>query len=99
MKGYSSKEFPKSMIFAASMVVISALLGTIAISIIFDPAIFNASPEALYSYVANSAYWSFQKLGEYYRTGNVFLILYALCNAIDQLSILVLSIYAPLRMS
>lgn len=98
MEGDSSKEFPKSMIFAAAMVVISALLGTVAMSRMFDPELINASPEAFDSYVANGAYWSFQKLGEYYGLGNLFLVLYALCNAIGQLSILVLSIDAPLRM-
>lgn len=98
MKGDSSKEFPRAMIFAAAMVVVSALLGTVAMSRMFDPAVFNASPEAFDAHVANGAYWSFQRLGEYYGVGNFFLILYALCNAIGQLSILVLSIDAPLRM-
>lgn len=98
MKGDSSKEFPKSMIFAAAMVVFSALMGTIAMSRMFDPAVFNASEEAFNAHVANGAYWAFQKLGQYYGLGNAFLILYALCNTIGQLSILVLSIDAPLRM-
>lgn len=98
MKGDAGKEFPKSMIFAAAMVVFSALMGTIAMSRMFDPQIFNASEEVFNGYVANGAYWSFQKLGAYYGVGNFFLILYALCNAIGQLSVLVLSIDAPLRM-
>lgn len=97
MKGDSSKEFPKAMIAAAIMVVISALFGTIAMGRMFDPAVINASPESFDSYVANGAYWAFQKLGQYYGLGNFFLIIYALANLIGQLSILVLSIDAPLR--
>ena len=41
---------------------------------------------------------AFQKLGEYYQVGNLFLIIYAACNAVGQFSTLVLSIDAPLRM-
>ena len=39
-----------------------------------------------------------QKLGEYYGIGNTFMIIYAICNMIGQLSTLVISIDAPLRM-
>lgn len=97
MKGDPSKGFPKAMLAAAIMVVISALFGTIAMGRMFDPAVINASKESFDSYVANGAYWAFQKLGQYYGLGNFFLIIYALANLIGQLSILVLSIDAPLR--
>ena len=95
--GDPSKEFPKAMIVTAIMVVVSALFGTIAMGRMFDPAVINASQESLDSYVANGAYWAFQKLGEYYGLGNFFLIIYALANLIGQLSVLLLSIDAPLR--
>lgn len=97
MEGDPSKEFPKAMIVTAIMVVVSALFGTIAMGRMFDPAVINASQESLDSYVANGAYWAFQKLGEYYGLGNFFLIIYALANLIGQLSVLLLSIDAPLR--
>lgn len=97
MKGDPSKGFPKAMLAAAIMVVISALFGTVAMARMFDPAVINASQESFDSYVANGAYWAFQKLGQYYGLGNFFLIIYALSNLIGQLSILVLSIDAPLR--
>ncbi|MBU5668685.1 amino acid permease [Peptoniphilus sp. MSJ-1] len=98
MEGDSSKEFPKAMIFAAVMVVISAIFGTIAMGMMFDPAIINSDPATFDSYAANGSYWAFQKLGEYYGVGNIILIIYALCNVIGQFSTLVVSIDAPLRM-
>ena len=98
MEGNSSKEFPKAMIFAAVMVIISAIFGTIAMGMMFDPAIINADQATFDSYAANGAYWAFQRLGEYYGVGNAIMIIYALCNMIGQFSTLVVSIDAPLRM-
>lgn len=94
----SAKGFPKGIIFAAIMVVVCAIFGTIAMSRMFDPAVINASEESFNSYTANGAYWAFQKLGQYYHVGDTFLIIYALCNMIGQFSTLLLSIDAPLRM-
>lgn len=81
-----------------AMVLVCAMLGTIAMGRMFDPAVINASEESFNSYAANGSYWAFQKLGEYYHIGDTFLIIYALCNLIGQFSILILSIDAPLRM-
>lgn len=93
-----SKGFPRAMISLAVMVVVCAILGTIAMGMMFDPAVINASPESFNSYNSNGSYWAFQKLGGYYHVGNLLLIIYAVCNAIGQLSTLVISIDAPLRM-
>ncbi len=93
-----SKGFPKGIIAMAIMVVVCAMLGTVAMGRMFDPAVINSSDEAFNSYAANGGYWAFQKLGEYYHLGDTFLIIYALCNTISQFSILILSIDAPLRM-
>lgn len=93
-----SRGFPKGMITLAIMVMVCAILGTIAMGMMFDPAVINGSEEAFNSYVANGAYWSFEKLGEYYHMGNTLMIIYAICNTIGQFSTLVLSIDAPLRM-
>jgi amino acid transporter len=93
-----SKGFPKGMIALAGMVVICAILGTVAMSKMFDPAVINASTESFNSYAANGSYWAFQKLGEYYHIGDTFLVIYALCNVVSQFAVLVLSIDAPLRM-
>lgn len=90
-----SKGFPKGMIMLAVMVIVCAILGSVSMGMMFNVADINANFD---SYVANGAYWSFQKLGEYYGLGNTFLIIYAICNLIGQLSTLVLSIDAPLRM-
>ncbi len=93
-----SKGFPKGMIALAIMVMVCAILGTIAMGMMFDPSVINGSAESFNSYVSNGSYWSFQKLGEYYGIGNTFLIVYAVCNMVGQLSTLVISIDAPLRM-
>ena len=93
-----SKGFPRAMITLAVMVVVCAILGTIAMGMMFDPAVINASPESFNSYNSNGSYWAFQKLGGYYHVGNLLLIVYAVCNAVGQLSTLVISIDAPLRM-
>ncbi len=82
----------------AVMVMVCAILGSIAMGMMFDPAVINESSDSFKSYVSNGAYWSFQKLGEYYHVGNLLLVIYAACNAIGQFSTLVLSIDAPLRM-
>ena len=84
-----SKGFPKGIIFMAVMVAGCAILGTIAMGMMFDPAVINESQETFDSYAANGAYWAFQKLGEYYHVGDLFLILYALCNMIGQFAILI----------
>lgn len=93
-----AREFPKGMIVLAIMVIICAIFGTVAMSMMFDPALINESTESFNSYVANGAYMAFQKLGAYYHVGNLLLIIYAACNAIGQFSTLVISIDAPLRM-
>lgn len=87
-----SRGFPKGMIFLAIMVATTAILGTIALGMMFDP---NNIPDDL---MMNGAYYAFQTLGEYYHVGNLFLIIYALCNVVGQLSVLIVSIDAPLRM-
>lgn len=93
-----SKGFPKGIIAMAIMVLVCAILGTVAMGKMFDPALINASDEAFNSYAANGSYWAFQRLGEYYHLGDTFLVIYALCNLISQFAILILSIDAPLRM-
>lgn len=98
MDGNPAKQFPKSMIFAAVMVIVCAIFGTIAMGMMFDPSVVFASADSQTSYIANGSYWAFEKLGEYYGVGNVLMIIYAACNAIGQFSTLVVSIDAPLRM-
>lgn len=69
------------MIFAAIMVIVCAIFGTIAMGMMFDPVLIE---ENFDSYNANGSYWAFQKLGEYYGVGNLLMIIYAACNAIGQ---------------
>ncbi len=86
-----SKNFPKGMLVLAGMVAVCALLGSIAMGMIFNA---NAIPEDL---MMNGQYYAFQLLGEHYGVGSVFVIIYALANTAAQLSALVFSIDAPLR--
>lgn len=84
-------DFPKGMIALATMVAISALLGSIAMAMMFDA---NNIPNDL---KMNGQYYAFQMLGEYYGVGKVFIIIYALSNLLAQISALVFSIDAPLK--
>lgn len=95
MEGESSKEFPKAVMMATLMVVVSAIFGTIAMGMMFDVAEINSNFD---SYAANGSYWAFQKLGAYYGVGNLFLIIYSAANVVGQFSTLLISIDAPLRM-
>ena len=90
-----AKGFPKGMIALAIMVMVCAILGTIAMGMMFDVNLVNADRD---TYIANGAYWAFERLGAYYGIGNSLKIIYSICNAIGQFSTLVLSIDAPLRM-
>ncbi|MDQ0149028.1 amino acid permease [Eubacterium multiforme] len=83
--------FPKGMIALAIMVAITAILGSFAMGIMFDAT--NVPKDLM----MNGAYYAFQKLGAYYGVGNFFLILYALANAAGQISALIFSIDAPLK--
>lgn len=87
-----SKDFAKGMISLAIMVAVCAILGTISMGMMFDS---NNIPEDL---MTNGAYYAFQKLGEYYGVGNIFVVLYAITNLISQIAVLVISIDAPLCM-
>ena len=79
------------MIALAIMVAVTALLGSVAMGMMFDA---NNVPDDL---MLNGAYYAFQKLGNYYGIGNSLLILYALANFAAQVSALVFSIDAPLK--
>ncbi|WP_270940995.1 APC family permease [Romboutsia lituseburensis] len=86
-----SKNFPKGMLVLAGMVAVCALLGSVAMGMIFNA---NEIPEDL---MMNGAYYAFQLLGEHFGLGSIFVIIYALANTAAQLSALVFSIDAPLR--
>lgn len=86
-----TKEFPRGMIVLAIMVAISAILGSIAMGMMFDA---NNIPKDL---MMNGQYYAFKMLGEYYGIGNTFLVIYALANVTAQISALVFSIDAPLK--
>lgn len=68
------------MIALAVMVMVCAILGTIAMGMMFDPLVINESTESFNHYVSNGSYLAFQKLGEYYHVGNLLMIIYAACK-------------------
>lgn len=86
-----SKEFPKGMIVLAAMVAVSALLGSVAMGMMFDA---NNIPKDL---KMNGQFYAFQLLGQYYGLGNILLVLYALASMTAHISALVFSIDAPLK--
>lgn len=83
--------FPLGMIFLVIMVVVTAILGTIAMNAMYDGT--NLPSD----FFTNCQYEAFQKLGNYYGIGNVFLILYAAANALGNFGTIIVSIDAPLR--
>lgn len=87
-----ARDFSRGMIALAVMVAVTAVLGTIALGMMFD------SEHIPGDLMTNGAYYAFARLGEYYHAGNFFVIAYALTNLVGQFSVMVLSIDAPLRM-
>lgn len=88
------KSFPKGMIAVAVMVAICAILGTIALGMMF-PAV--TSDKQKQDLLLNGAYMAFEKLGAYYHVGNLFKIIYAITQAICFSAALIISIDAPLK--
>lgn len=86
-----SKDFPKAMLLMALMVMISAILGSIAMGMMFD------TKDIPVDLKMNGAYYAFQKLGNFYGVGNLFLVIYAVTNFLGQAAALVMSIDAPLK--
>ncbi len=80
------------MIALAIMVAGCAILGTIAMGMMFDS---NNIPKDL---MTNGAYYAFQKLGGYYNLGNSLMVIYAVANFIQNVAVIIISIDAPLRM-
>ncbi|MEG1505643.1 MAG: amino acid permease, partial [Lachnospiraceae bacterium] len=79
-----AKDFPKAMIALAVMVAVVAILGTIALGMMFTFQ--SSSADEL---LTNGQYIAFRKLGEYYHVGNALLILYAIANIVRKYSRLI----------
>ena len=80
------------MIILAASVGVSALLGSLATGIMFNSGNIPADLKM------NGQYYAFKLLGEYYGLGNLLMILYAIANTLGQISALMFSIDAPLKM-
>ncbi|MCQ2383048.1 MAG: APC family permease, partial [Clostridia bacterium] len=83
-------QFPASMILAMAAVIFTAILGTLAMGMMYGNEIPN-------DFLVNGQYEAFQKLGAYYGLGNSLMIIFAITNALCHLSVLIISIDAPLR--
>ena len=88
------KNFPKGMIAVAVMVAICAILGTIALGMMFPEVHTKAQRDHL---LLNGAYEAFAKLGAYYHVGDLFKVVYAITQAICFSAALIISIDAPLK--
>lgn len=86
-----NKNFPKGMFVLALSVGMSALLGSLAMGIMFNSSNIPSDLKM------NGQYYAFKLLGEYYGVGNFLMILYAIANALGQISALMFSIDAPLK--
>ncbi|MBP1523436.1 APC family permease [Salmonella enterica subsp. enterica serovar Worthington] len=75
----------------AVMVAVCAILGSLAMGMMFDS---RHIPDDL---MTNGQYYAFQKLGEYYHMGNSLMVIYAIANTLGQIAALVFSIDAPLK--
>lgn len=73
------KEFPKGMLVLAVMVAVCAILGSLAMGMMFDS---RHIPDDL---MTNGQYYAFQKLGEYYGMGNSLMVVTRLPIRWDEL--------------
>ncbi len=95
--------YKKGIIAAAVMVMICAVLGTVAIAFVIDPEEISSGKFDM----ANGAYIAFQRVGEYYFGNlniagfpmkNLLMVIYGMAQATVQFSVLMVDIDAPLRM-
>lgn len=89
------KGFSRGMIALAVMVAVSALLGSIAMGMMFDATALDA--KATSELKLNGQYIAFQKLGQYYGVGNLLMVIQACANFAGQMAALLISIDAPLK--
>lgn len=87
-----SRDFSRGMIALAVMVAICAILGTVALGMMFSG---DNLPDDL---MTNGAYYAFQQVGAYYGIGNSLEVIYAVVNFVGLIAALIISIDAPLRM-
>ncbi|MCF0233240.1 MAG: amino acid permease [Enterococcus sp.] len=83
--------YSKGIILCGILIVISAILGSLATVILLGG---NKIPDDM---ATNGAYLAFQLLGQKIGCGNVLLALYAVCDTIAQFSVLVIFVDVPLR--
>lgn len=87
--------FSRGMIALAAMVAGSAILGSVAMGMMFDASHLDA--ETVATFKTNGQYMAFQKLGQYYGVGDLFMVIQAVANFAAQAAVLLISIDAPLK--
>lgn len=92
----SRRGFPQGLIAMAMLVAFSAVLGSLAMGMMFD--VNHMDAKTLADFKTNGQYLAFQKLGQYYGVGNAFMVAQATANLVVHAAILLISIDAPLRM-
>ena len=95
-----TKDFSKSMIFLVALVAFLALSACVAMGMMFGQfgELAGINDLRASGWITNGQYLSFQKLGELYNCGNLFLIMYALVKFFLDLTVMIVMIDLPLRM-
>lgn len=88
-----SKDYPKGIIFLFVMVLVSAILGSIGVSMMFG----QEGQEVGTDFITNGQFIAFQKLGAYTGLGNIFLVVFAITRLISDISVLIVTSDVPLR--
>lgn len=85
-----ARDFPRGLKLTIAMVSISCVFSTIAMQMMFES---NISSD----FITNGQYQAFEILGSYYNVGQLFLIIFAISNALQQFAVIILSLDIPIR--
>lgn len=91
MENSEKKKFSQSMVIMGILIILTAILGTIALSLMINP---NDVPKEFLDY---KAYYAFSVLGEYFGVGSIFVRLFSVIQLIAHFAAIVIAIDAPIR--
>lgn len=89
-----SRDFPKAMIICVVIISLCLILGILVMATMFG----QHGEEVNEDFLTNGQYYAFQKLGEYFNVGNIFLLIYSVVRVFGEASALILFIDLPLRL-
>lgn len=88
------KEFPKGIVSMALAISVINILGILTMCVMFGPN----GEEIGGDFITNGQYLAFQKLGQYFGLGNIFMIVYAILRFVSDVALTMIIIDAPIRM-